>query len=59
MTRYIKLFIVIVVAIIGYFTYLFIKEKTTEEGHKVVLCLPVYGQSYALGEEAIRQAFRV
>lgn len=23
-------------------------------GHKVVVCIPVYGQSYALGEEAIR-----
>lgn len=54
MNRYFKLFIVIVVAIIGYFTYLFIKEKTTDWGHKVVLCIPVYGQSYALGEEAIR-----
>ena len=54
MNRYIKLFIVIVVAIIGYFTYLYIKEKTTDWGHKVVLCVPVYGQSLALGEEAVR-----
>lgn len=23
-------------------------------GHKVVVCIPVYGQSYALGEEAVR-----
>ena len=54
MNRYIKLFVVIVFAIIGYFTYLYIKEKTTDWGHKVVICIPVYGQSYALGEEAIR-----
>lgn len=25
-----------------------------DDGHKVVICIPVYGQSYALGEEAIR-----
>lgn len=54
MNRFKKLFIVIVVAIIGYITYLYIKEKTTDWGHKVVLCIPVYGQSYALGEEATR-----
>lgn len=34
--------------------YLFIKEKTTKYEHRTVLCIPVYGQSYALGEEAIR-----
>ena len=26
----------------------------TDYGHKVVICIPVYGQSYALGEEATR-----
>ena len=25
-----------------------------DDDHKVVICIPVYGQSYALGEEAIR-----
>ena len=39
---------------IGYFCYSYIKEKTTDYGHKVVLCIPVYGQSLALGEEAER-----
>ena len=34
--------------------YYFIKEKTTRYEHRTVLCIPVYGQSYALGEEAIR-----
>ena len=28
--------------------------KTTKYEHRTVLCIPVYGQSYALGEEAIR-----
>lgn len=32
----------------------YIKEKTTKYEHRTVLCIPVYGQSYALGEEAIR-----
>jgi hypothetical protein len=54
MNRFTKLLVGIVVIIIGYFTYLYIKEKTTDWGHKVVICIPVYGQSYALGEEAIR-----
>lgn len=44
----------IVILFVGYYTYLFIKEKTTDYGHKVVLCIPVYGQSLALGEEAVR-----
>ena len=54
MNRFFKLLTIIVVLIIGYSTYLYIKEKTTDWGHKVVICIPVYGQSYALGEEAIR-----
>ena len=49
-----KVLILVVVLIIGYYTYSFIKEKTMDYGHKVVLCIPVYGQSYALGEEATR-----
>lgn len=49
-----KVILFIALLIIGYFAYLFIKEKTTDYGHKVVLCIPVYGQSLALGEEAER-----
>ena len=30
------------------------KCNTTKYGHKVVVCVPIYGQSLALGEEAIR-----
>lgn len=29
-------------------------DRCTLEGHKTVICIPVYGQSLALGEEAIR-----
>lgn len=54
MKRVYKVLLVVIILIIGYYTYLFIKEKTTDYGHKVVLCIPVYGQSYALGEEATR-----
>lgn len=34
--------------------YIYNKEEQTDYGHKVVVCIPVYGQSYALGEEATR-----
>lgn len=49
-----KVLLFVVILIIGYYIYDFIKEKTTDYGHKVVLCIPVYGQSLALGEEAER-----
>ena len=49
-----KTIAILVLAIIGYYTYLYIKEKSTVYDHKVVICIPVYGQSYALGEEATR-----
>lgn len=51
------LFIIIlavILFIIGNNAYFYIKEKMTDYGHKVVVCIPVYGQSYALGEEAKR-----
>jgi len=54
MKRFFKPLLVLVAFIIGYYTFLYIKEKTTDYGHKVVVCIPVYGQSYALGEEATR-----
>ena len=31
-----------------------IHDRPSLEGHKTVICIPVYGQSYALGEEAKR-----
>ena len=54
MKRIYKAIIFIFILILGYYLFLFIKEKTTDYGHKVVLCIPVYGQSLALGEEAER-----
>ena len=54
MKRVYKVFVFVAILIIGYYIYYFIKEKTTDYGHKVVLCIPVYGQSLALGEEATR-----
>lgn len=54
MKRVFKVLLVAVILIVGYYTYLYIREKTTDYGHKVVVCIPVYGQSLALGEEAIR-----
>ena len=35
------------------FIYIHLKQKG-DYGHKVVVCIPVYGQSLALGEEAVR-----
>ena len=35
-------------------TYIYNKVEQKDYGHKVVVCIPVYGQSYALGEEATR-----
>lgn len=36
------------------FYYIYNKVEQKDYGHKVVVCIPVYGQSYALGEEATR-----
>jgi hypothetical protein len=54
MRHFWKLLAIMAVLLLGFYTYLNIKEKNTDDGHKVVICIPVYGQSYALGEEAIR-----
>ena len=45
--------IVILMMLLGYVFYLY-KGCHKDYGHKVVVCIPVYGQSYALGEEAKR-----
>jgi hypothetical protein len=54
MKHFYKLLIILVVVLLGLCTYFHIKGKNADYGHKVVICVPVYGQSYALGEEAIR-----
>lgn len=47
---------VLTVAVIlsGLVCYIYHKVCPKDYGHKVVVCIPVYGQSYALGEEAKR-----
>lgn len=43
--------------IIGFAIYTIVvisHNRCTLEGHKTVICIPVYGQSLALGEEAVR-----
>ena len=52
-----KILITLGILIIGFALYtvaVIIHDRPTLEGHKTVICIPVYGQSYALGEEAIR-----
>lgn len=43
---------VVVLSVLSY--YIYNKLYPHNYGHKVVVCIPVYGQSYALGEEAKR-----
>ena len=52
--RRIWLIITIGVVLLGISVYLYNKVYIKDYGHKVVVCIPVYGQSYALGEEATR-----
>ena len=49
-------FIFLIVVLIVLFGYIFYQYKGCQKdyGHMVVVCIPVYGQSYALGEEAQR-----
>lgn len=49
--KFILLVCIVAIAIYSYSIYI---KNTTDYGKKVVLCIPVYGQSYALGEEAVR-----
>ena len=48
------IYILIGIVILGITLYLYNKLYPKDYGHKVVVCIPVYGQSYALGEEATR-----
>lgn len=45
---------ILVILIICHALYIYNKVGKRDFGHKVVVCIPVYGQSYALGEEAKR-----
>lgn len=57
MKHFRKILIALGILIIGFAVYtvaVIIHDRPTLEGHKTVICIPVYGQSYALGEEAQR-----
>ena len=45
---------ILIVCITIYTIAVIIYDRPILEGHKTVICIPVYGQSYALGEEAKR-----
>ena len=46
--------LILMIVIICHALYICNKVGQRGFGHKVVVCIPVYGQSYALGEEATR-----
>ena len=48
------LYAIIGLVVLGISLYIYNKVFPKDYGHKVVVCIPVYGQSYALGEEATR-----
>ena len=48
------IYILFGIVVIGFTLYIYNKVYPKDYGHKVVVCIPVYGQSYALGEEATR-----
>lgn len=54
MKRRFWLYIIVGLAILSIFYYIYNKVYPKDYGHKVVVCIPVYGQSLALGEEATR-----
>lgn len=54
MNKKFGLYGIIGIVILGISLYVYNKMYHTDYGHKVVVCIPVYGQSYALGEEATR-----
>ena len=45
---------ILIICFAIYTVAVIIHDRPTLEGHKTVICIPVYGQSYALGEEAKR-----
>ena len=56
MKHYHKILITLGILIVCLAIYLiaaYVNDQCTLKGHKTVICIPVYGQSLALGEEAI------
>ena len=57
MKHFRKILIALGILIMGFAVYIvavITHNRCTLEGHKTVICIPVYGQSLALGEEAAR-----
>ena len=52
--RILIVFGILIICFAIYTVAAIIHDRPTLRGHKTVICIPVYGQSYALGEEAIR-----
>lgn len=48
------LFVIVGIMLLLISLIVYNKVNSENYGHKVVVCIPVYGQSYALGEEATR-----
>ena len=48
------IYILFGIVVVGFTLYIYNKVSPKDYGHKVVVCIPVYGQSLALGEEATR-----
>ena len=48
------IFFLLGLVVVGITYFIYYKVSAKDYGHKVVVCIPVYGQSYALGEEATR-----
>ena len=44
----------VLIVLVGVVVYIIIDARKTDVSDKVIVCIPVYGQSLALGEEAIR-----
>ena len=49
------IYILFGIVVVGFTLYIYNKVSPKDYGHKVVVCIPVYGQSLALGEEATRK----
>lgn len=54
MKRRFRTLVIVGLVILSISCYLYNKVYSEDYGHKVVVCIPVYGQSLALGEEATR-----
>ena len=47
-------FAILGIVVVSISFYIYNKVYSKDYDHKVVICIPVFGQSLALGEEAVR-----